>query len=157
GEVAVTGTIPPPPNPASWKIAEQSIEKLATGDVDGDGATDVVAAVGQDLYVMLDDGHGALGAPRRQSIGRTICRLQLADLDRDGRADVVVLPSCPERAEGLLLIHAGLSGLLDAPVEILAPGAIDFALGDFFAEGKASIAVLLPDSKEVAFYRNRTI
>jgi hypothetical protein len=64
---------------------------LATGDVDGDGRTDVVvgaeSAGGVDVFLQ---GPGGLGSPILFPIGGAIYDMRLADVNRDGRADLVV-------------------------------------------------------------------
>ena len=64
---------------------------LATGDIDGDGRTDVVvgaeSAGGVDVFIQ---GPGGLGSPVLFPIGGPIYDMRLADVNRDGRADLVV-------------------------------------------------------------------
>jgi hypothetical protein len=90
-----------PDNPAAgnWpsvKIASGTTEDmLAVGDIDGDGLDDVVAsdiANGKTVYWYQNPGNGA-GNWTRRTVGEVTDwgdRVELADVNRDGRRDVVV-------------------------------------------------------------------
>lgn len=77
--------------------------------VDGDAATDAVAAGSAQVAVAHDDGGGAFGAAAAYTIGDGARALALADLDGDGDLDVVVAGG----ASGQLAILANASGALD--------------------------------------------
>ncbi len=72
-----------------------AVEALASGDLDGDGQADLVVSDHDGtIRVFLGDGHGGLleeAAPelRRAHEGCAGKRLRLADLDGDGRAELV--------------------------------------------------------------------
>jgi hypothetical protein len=66
--------------------------QVAIGDLDGDGANDVVGQTSGQLLVFRGDGAGSFRLDRipKASIARWPSRtLRLADLDRDGRLDVL--------------------------------------------------------------------
>ena len=71
-----------------------ALASLAAGDVDGDGARDlVVANAGERVVrVLHGDGHGAFGtaAPVPTASGEPALGAAATDLNHDGRADVVV-------------------------------------------------------------------
>lgn len=75
------------------ETSPRGVTALACGDLDADGAVDVVALTGDgDLWILLGDGSGAL---RRTAVeGRTAigCRgysVAVADFTKDGRAEIV--------------------------------------------------------------------
>jgi hypothetical protein len=66
-------------------------DRVAIGDVNGDGAADVVTvSCGHSVSVFLNTGHGALAA--RQDYTTAACpqTVALADLNGDGKPDIVV-------------------------------------------------------------------
>lgn len=67
---------------------------VRAGHLDGDDALDVAAVTtnGQ-LAILLGNGSGGVSRPVSQPTGMAPLRLELADLDRDGRLDVVTADS----------------------------------------------------------------
>jgi PKD repeat protein len=80
---------------------------LASGDVDGDGDTDVAWLLGSSLRYLLGDGTGSFAPPRSTPSGLPALGPELVagDLNADGRLDVVVGPG-PGQTIGLLALGA---------------------------------------------------
>jgi hypothetical protein len=79
---------------------------LATSDFDGDGAVDVAFGMDIDLSVIFGNGDGTFGEARQTYLRATeglvaAHRIRSADLDRDGRADLVAA------AESWVLVYLG--------------------------------------------------
>jgi hypothetical protein len=115
---------------------------VATGDFNRDGRPDVAVAdfnfglAGQNVYVYLGTGGGALGAPALYATGPA-SDIATADLDRDGDDDIAV---GSDRATVLL---ATGDGGFAAPREY-APSsggsAQELALGELDGDGDTDIA-----------------
>jgi PASTA domain/FG-GAP-like repeat len=125
------GTLAPPlklPTHAYWS----DFMGLATGDLNGDGSTDVALATanGIDLYFQAA---GSLDGPYLLSNTPRAMWLELADVDGDGRNDLVYL----ENGDGLRLARNTLSGWVVSSVD--SHYAFDFELGDVTGDGRIDV------------------
>lgn len=121
--------------------SRQGVYSLATGDLDGDGELDVAAMTGDgEAWVFLGDGDGFFVREESPELPAPIAgcagyALGLADVDRDGRDEMIVglagepqgfeglggVPGCP--GEGSLRVWAAEPRPADAvpPGEALPP------------------------------------
>jgi len=128
---------------------------VAVADVDGDGRADVLTLAhwfgsGQPsegrLLVYRQTGPGVFAAPESHVFGCYPWAMTLADIDGDGRTDLVVADpdDCPAAATGravhLLLQDAARPGRFLAPRTVLA-GTTSYraAVGDFNGDGAPDI------------------
>ncbi len=108
--------------------AQAAVARLAAGDLDGDGATDVVAAAGQSVVWINGDGWATstipLGTPAVLAVG---------DFDGDGFADVL-----GAQLDGAVTLFRGAgNGSLRAGASVIpSGGATRLALGDFNEDGR---------------------
>ncbi|HSD66742.1 MAG TPA: FG-GAP-like repeat-containing protein [Vicinamibacteria bacterium] len=152
---------PPVPVP----FPEQYPLAVATGDLNGDGRTDVVwggwglTPIGGGylgifgyLQVVLQEPNGALAAPVEYALGQNAYprSLAVADVNGDGRADVIVGSSPngdPPKAVGVLLQNG--QGDLDAMVGYPTPRACQVATGDFNHDGRTDVVAICGGGADV--------
>lgn len=97
-----------------------------TGDVDGDGDTDVVT-VGMDVLAVLVNRDGALQSPATYVSGNARSASAVADFNRDGRDDVLV------DTQAWLSERDGTFTRVSGPTNIAVGG--DPLIGDLNADG----------------------
>jgi trimeric autotransporter adhesin len=121
--------------------AHEQPERVAFGDLDGDGVTDALLSnvVSDDVSVLLGDGAGGFSAPTHLAAGDAPSDVELSDLDGDGALDVVV--TCRLDQSVLPLLGDGAGGLLPGqPVaSIFSP--TDVALLDMDQDGDPDAVV----------------
>ena len=128
--------------------AEQNF--MAAGDFNADGRMDLVrVADAQHVDVWLQAADGTLvQTPRIESgvVGTlTGGRVELADINRDGRLDLVFLTTLDGRAGTTVVVLLQLaSGGLASP-ELFSVSGSDVTIGDVNGDGLPDIVVVSPD------------
>lgn len=126
--------------------------RMALGDINGDGAPDlVVADVGNSataaddasVWMLLQDAsdRGRFGSPLRLAVdpGRP-WDVAIGDVSGDGTPDIVLADPLPP-ARGATLLEQGAGGTFLAPASIPLPGdATRVALGDIDGDGLGDLA-----------------
>ena len=137
-------------------FAHYSATTITPADVNGDGRIDLVVPNrdGGQSYVYLNDGSGSFPESRRIPFGpanATIRMAAVADLDGDGRLDIVTIDDERRAVE----IYYGMRGGGFAPAVALDAGkAIPYALtvADLNKDGHADILVGYVHASSAAFF-----
>jgi hypothetical protein len=109
------------------------IAAVAAGDLNGDGLADVVGinAAAASISVWLVNANGTLGAPTAYSLpGNTTEAAVLADVNGDGKTDVVVATRSTSGQEQISVLAGNGNGTLNAP-QSFAVATPSTALGAF--------------------------
>ena len=131
----------------------QSPGPVALGDVNGDGAADLVtgAAGFDDVSVLLGDGSGGFTpAPNSPfAVGNNPQTVALGDVDGDGAVDVVTANRLSDDVS--LLLGDGSGGFTPAPNSPFAvgDGPLSLALGDIDGDGRPD-AIVPSDSQSTS-------
>ena len=133
----------------------ETVRWTACGDLNGDGLTDVVASHddsperGRALTILLNQGRGVL-APAPASplpIGHFAWSVHIADMDRDGHADLVVGADTGIR----VFLGDGRGAFKPAPGSPFATGkgAWRATVADFNGDGKLDVATRCVEANQL--------
>lgn len=118
------------------------------GDFDGDGHVDTAFANGDAKRISVAFGRadGGFDVARTSASGRSPQSIDVADLDRDGRPDVVAL--CAQ--DGTIRVHRGTAdGLSDGVSQGFAEGANRVSLRDIDRDGHLDAVFLREMNRNV--------
>jgi hypothetical protein len=125
---------------------------VAIGDVNGDRHADLVATHHdqQELTVLLGDGKGAFNETSASpfDLGHSVFSIALADMNRDGRPDVIGVSGDGVR----VMLGDGRGGLKPAPDSpfLTGGGTWSFAVGDVNRDGKSDVVATSSESGKVS-------
>jgi len=108
---------------------------LVVRDLDGTSGPDLLGVSGPNVVVAPNNGFGRFGVQQLVSMGTfDLVSLQAADVNGDGRVDLVATSTAPE-----LLVRLNLGGMSFGPAQAtpLAFGGRALALGDLNGDGRA--------------------
>jgi hypothetical protein len=120
--------------PSYYGINNGEADQIAVGNIAGHGRPDIVAADEENntVYVMADQSNGILATPVAYSVPNYIGAIAIADVNGDGKVDVVT--------SGAVLLGNG-SGLSGATISGLS-GGYPFAIGDFNGDGHPDVVAI---------------
>jgi len=102
--------------------ADGEVTDAVLADADGDGFPDLFLLSGQRLQVWRNDGHGVFAVPTSSVCPLPLVGIVVADVDHDGRVDVV---GALAGTAGLAFVR-GLGGGLFADPVVLPMGGISY-------------------------------
>ena len=124
---------------------------LAVGDLNGDGRADIVAGdrqgSGTAVRIYLGNANGTFTAPAPISLASTYFVLGVADMNADGKADLVIGGADPATQITNLYVHLGAgTGAFQSPKAFPIPngltdGLTAMALADFDGDGKVDAII----------------
>ena len=150
--------------PARIDLGTSCVVALEVGDLTGDGRADLVGlsrcadpnlGTGE-VMVLVGSGGGQFLPPKRTPVGTSPSALHLADLNRDGRLDVIESNRCPQEIcsqdDIRVLLSNGDGTLTAQPFLPLQNSPSALASGDFNEDGRLDLAVGFAYESHVAIY-----
>jgi hypothetical protein len=79
--------------PKHWPIEDGQLSPnaLCTGDLNGDGRTDLVLLAENYVYVLAQQADHTLGEPEKIPLSSPVKSVQVVDIDGDGRSDLLLV------------------------------------------------------------------
>jgi hypothetical protein len=79
--------------PKRWPIddGQLSPNALCTGDLNGDGRTDLVLLAENYVYILFQQADHTLGEPEKIPLSAPVKSVQVVDIDGDGRSDLLLV------------------------------------------------------------------
>lgn len=124
------------------RIHAVSAVAVVAADIDGDGASDLIAAGGSTntISVMRNLGHGEFAQPVSSAVAGTPKALATGDFNGDAKVDVAVASSTGSSVN--VLLNAGNGTLGNAVGYNVGPSVASIATGDVTGDGVADIVAV---------------
>ncbi len=124
---------------------------VAVADVVGGGAPDLVAATGCGVRVWRGEGRGVFAPGVDHRLEGVPLRTVAADMDGDGRRDLVSVRASPAGVS--LLLNRGGGAFALSPVPVVPGEPVAIAVGDLDEDGRLDIATANRGAASVAVMR----
>ncbi|MBK8459222.1 MAG: VCBS repeat-containing protein [Micropruina sp.] len=113
---------------------------MATGDLNGDGLVDLLLGTATNASLFLGTGPGAFNSTAAHTFTGGAVAAAIADLDNDGRRDVVLIRAGTSSAFRTTAATASTASFGTA-VSLTTPLATSVAVGDVNGDGLADVVV----------------
>ncbi|WP_243294893.1 FG-GAP repeat domain-containing protein [Geothrix mesophila] len=138
------------------------VNAIAVADIDANGQPDILGLVSTDLGGVPTQGYvstrlqgpaGAFVLPTRFGVGTEPANLVVADVDGDGRPDLVVA-NATDQTVSVRLADPAKPGFFLPAVLLATPGRtpLDVAVGDLNGDGKMDIVVATSGANSVLVF-----
>ena len=128
-----------------------SANALVTGDLDGDGRTDLLLLAESHLYLLTQQTNGTLGEPQRIALGTPANLAQITDLNGDGRNDLLLANW--ESPTPLRVRLQGVDGQLGPEHYFKLPPIRSLCLEQLETNGEAQVVTIAQNSGRAAISR----
>lgn len=125
------------------------VSAVAIGDVDGDGLADIAYVADGFLGYLPGAGAGAFFEPRMAPVSNPSEGFTLADVDGDGKHDLIVGNGSPNQIEVRLGMTAGLAAPINLPI---AGSADQITTGDYNGDGAPDLLVTSTYSQTITVF-----
>ena len=143
--------------PSCRPFSNESATTIAVGDMNGDGAPDLVVPHrdGGQSYVYINDGKGGFGEKQPFGPAKTETRaIALADIDGDGKLDIVIGDQA--RGGAFIYFNQGRMRFSDPLPVDKTDTVYSIAIADLNGDGHADIVLGNSEAPAVALINDRT-
>lgn len=118
----------------------ENLSGETVGDFNGDGRLDLaIGGNGTSFYVFLGNGNGSFQSPSTHAIGFQPGPLVAADVNHDGKLDLVTLDETTSGTTIVTYLGDGSGGFTAGPTSPDSHGIYDLWIGDFDGDGKVDL------------------
>jgi len=143
-------------------VSSYLVNAIAVADIDGNGQPDILGLVSTDFGGVPTQGYvstrlqgpaGSFLLPTRFGVGTEPANLVVADVNGDGRPDLVVA-NANDQTVSVRLADPARSGFFQPAIVLATPGRtpLDVAVGDLNGDGKMDIVVAASGANNVMVF-----
>lgn len=123
--------------------------KVCAGDLDGNGFKDIIVSNAERLFIFMNSGRDFV---RYEFFGDGVIQVECADLNADGKDDIIVLDSVGNRLR-IFYSDAKLDFSENFSIAV-GLNSSDFAIADFNRDGYVDFVSVGDSSNPLLFYYN---